>query len=125
MLTRPPCLETILVREYRAAEHDLPHADLPAPFALTRAPTSLMGFHERVATRLKAFTILFRDESLMAPDPDAIAQTVIDAYNALPSKRKPQIRNDGSKEWTILSGIVLSKRTMPRSSMSRIAADSA
>ncbi|KAI9806348.1 MAG: hypothetical protein M1825_006463 [Sarcosagium campestre] len=44
----------------------------------------------------------------MEPDADAIARVVIDKYNEMPPKRKPQAR-PGGKEWTILSGIVLSR----------------
>ncbi|KAI9720832.1 MAG: hypothetical protein M1812_002671 [Candelaria pacifica] len=44
----------------------------------------------------------------MSPSPDTIVQTVLDTFNALPSKRKPRRRDDGSFEWVPLSGIVLS-----------------
>lgn len=37
---------------------------------------------------------------------DAIAQLVLDQYDKLPLKRKPQRRSASTVEWTILSGIV-------------------
>ncbi|KAH4181365.1 hypothetical protein HBI82_130720 [Parastagonospora nodorum] len=40
---------------------------------------------------------------------DAIADCVLATFDQLPDKRKPRPRNDGSKEWVPLAGIVLSK----------------
>ncbi|KZF22175.1 hypothetical protein L228DRAFT_283349 [Xylona heveae TC161] len=40
---------------------------------------------------------------------DQIADTVLETFDALPAKRKPRQREDGSREWVPLSGIVLSK----------------
>lgn len=42
-------------------------------------------------------------------DPDAIADCVLSTFDGLPDKRKPRPRNDGSREWVPLSGIVLVK----------------
>ncbi|KAJ4330928.1 hypothetical protein N0V95_009977 [Ascochyta clinopodiicola] len=42
-------------------------------------------------------------------DADAIADCVLSTFAQLPEKRKPRPRNDGSREWVPLSGIVLSK----------------
>ena len=42
----------------------------------------------------------------MVPNPDAIAQAVINQYELLPSKRKPLIRPNGVHEWVPLAGIV-------------------
>ncbi|KAF2817621.1 uncharacterized protein BDZ99DRAFT_493398 [Mytilinidion resinicola] len=39
---------------------------------------------------------------------DAIAACVLAAFEALPAKRKPRPRGDGTREWVPLSGIVLS-----------------
>ena len=44
------------------------------------------------------------------PDPDAIADCVLDTFNALPQKFKPRTLADGRKEWSPLAGIVLSRR---------------
>jgi len=46
-------------------------------------------------------------------DPDEVANCVLSAFNALPAKRKPRKREDGSREWVPLSGIVLSRGTTP------------
>ncbi|KAK3078384.1 hypothetical protein LTS18_007641 [Coniosporium uncinatum] len=46
-------------------------------------------------------------------DPDEVAGCVLSAFNALPAKRKPRQREDGAREWVPLSGIVLSKGTIP------------
>jgi hypothetical protein len=40
---------------------------------------------------------------------DAIADCVLATFDQLPDKRKPRPRNDGSREWVPLAGIVLSK----------------
>jgi tRNA-specific adenosine deaminase 1 len=45
----------------------------------------------------------------MTADADAIADCVLATFDRLPDKRKPRPRNDGSKEWVPLAGIVLSK----------------
>ncbi|RMZ66531.1 hypothetical protein GMOD_00001873 [Pyrenophora seminiperda CCB06] len=45
----------------------------------------------------------------MTPDANAIAACVLEAFNRLPEKRKPRPRNDGSREWVPLAGIVLCK----------------
>ncbi|KAH7382223.1 hypothetical protein BKA66DRAFT_512303 [Pyrenochaeta sp. MPI-SDFR-AT-0127] len=45
----------------------------------------------------------------MPPDADAIADCVLSTFDRLPEKRKPRPRNDGSREWVPLAGIVLSK----------------
>ncbi|KAH8811444.1 adenosine deaminase/editase [Xylogone sp. PMI_703] len=37
---------------------------------------------------------------------DAIAQVVLEQFDKLPAKRKPQVRGDGVREWVPLSGIV-------------------
>jgi hypothetical protein len=42
-------------------------------------------------------------------DGDAIADCVLAAFDQLPEKRKPRRRNDGSREWVPLAGIVFSK----------------
>ena len=46
-----------------------------------------------------------------APNPDAIADCVLNTFNALPQKFKPRTLADGRKEWSPLAGIVLSRRT--------------
>jgi len=38
---------------------------------------------------------------------DEIAKCVLDAFDSLPTKRRPLQRSDGFKEWVPLSGIVL------------------
>ncbi|XPT04200.1 tRNA(Ala)(adenine(37)) deaminase [Ascochyta lentis] len=45
----------------------------------------------------------------MTPDADAIADCVLSTFDQLPDKRKPRPRNDHSREWVPLSGLVLSK----------------
>jgi len=45
------------------------------------------------------------------PHPDAIADCVLNTFNALPQKFKPRILADGRREWSPLAGIVLSRRT--------------
>lgn len=45
------------------------------------------------------------------PHPDAIADCVLNTFNALPQKFKPRTLADGRKEWSPLAGIVLSRRT--------------
>ena len=42
---------------------------------------------------------------------DAIADCVLNTFNALPQKFKPRTLADGRKEWSPLAGIVLSRRT--------------
>lgn len=42
----------------------------------------------------------------MKLEADAIASTVLKQFAALTPKRKPQARNNGSREWVPLSGIV-------------------
>lgn len=37
---------------------------------------------------------------------DEIADVVLKQYDALPAKRKPQVRAPGEQEWVPLSGIV-------------------
>ncbi|ORY02259.1 adenosine deaminase/editase [Clohesyomyces aquaticus] len=49
----------------------------------------------------------------MVADADAIAGCVLSAFDCLPDKRKPRPRNDGTREWVPLSGIVLAKGTFP------------
>ncbi|KAM0719829.1 hypothetical protein Q7P37_003964 [Cladosporium fusiforme] len=44
------------------------------------------------------------------PDPDAIADCVLNTFNALPKKFKPRTLADGRREWSPLAGIVLSRR---------------
>jgi hypothetical protein len=45
----------------------------------------------------------------MAVDANAVADCVLAAFDQLEDKRKPRPRNDGSREWVPLAGIVLSK----------------
>ncbi|KAI7497468.1 hypothetical protein KC367_g5838 [Hortaea werneckii] len=45
----------------------------------------------------------------MPPHPDAIAECVLSAFHALPTKCKPRRIGDGRREWVPLAGIVLSK----------------
>ncbi|KAE8874291.1 hypothetical protein PTNB73_00923 [Pyrenophora teres f. teres] len=45
----------------------------------------------------------------MMPDANAIADCVLEAFDRLPEKRKPRSRNDGSREWVPLAGIVACK----------------
>jgi hypothetical protein len=45
----------------------------------------------------------------MTPDPDAVADCVLQAFEELPEKRKPRPRSDGLREWVPLAGIVLSR----------------
>jgi len=47
----------------------------------------------------------------MSASPDEIADCVLSAFDALPAKRKPREREDGTREWIPLSGIVLQKGT--------------
>lgn len=49
----------------------------------------------------------------MTPDADAVAECVLSTFEQLPDKRKPRPRNDGSREWVPLSGIVMSKGRRP------------
>jgi tRNA-specific adenosine deaminase 1 len=42
-------------------------------------------------------------------DPDAIAGCVLDTFDNLPPKRKPQQRSDNVREWVPLSGIVVER----------------
>jgi hypothetical protein len=58
----------------------------------------------------------------MALDADAIADCVLATFHQLPDKRKPRPRNDGSREWVPLSGIVLSKGNHPHRPQSRFVA---
>lgn len=44
------------------------------------------------------------------PQPNAIADCVLDAFHALPPKFKPRKLADGRREWVPLAGIVLSRR---------------
>lgn len=37
---------------------------------------------------------------------DAVATTVLEEFDRLSAKRKPQIRDNGTREWVPLSGIV-------------------
>jgi hypothetical protein len=43
------------------------------------------------------------------PDADAIAHCVLSTFEALPERRKPRARGDGSREWVPLAGICLAK----------------
>jgi len=45
----------------------------------------------------------------MTPDANAIADCVLEAFDRLPEKRKPRPRNDASREWVPLAGIVMCK----------------
>jgi hypothetical protein len=47
--------------------------------------------------------------STMLIDANDIADCVLATFDQLPEKRKPRPRNDGSKEWVPLAGILLSK----------------
>jgi tRNA-specific adenosine deaminase 1 len=58
----------------------------------------------------------------MAPDADAIADCVLKTFQALPDKRKPRPRNDGSREWVPLAGIVLSQGNRPHASATDLSA---
>jgi hypothetical protein len=58
----------------------------------------------------------------MTPDADAIAACVLEAFEQLPDKRKPRPRNDGSREWVPLSGIVLAKGDHPTHFQTRLVA---
>lgn len=42
----------------------------------------------------------------MTSEADAIASVVLREFNRLPAKRKPQARENGTREWVPLSGIV-------------------
>ena len=44
------------------------------------------------------------------PHTDAIADCVLQTFNALPAKFKPRKLADGRREWVPLAGIVLSGR---------------
>jgi hypothetical protein len=48
---------------------------------------------------------------------DEIATVVLEAFDALPKKRKPQARKDGVREWVPLSGIV-AQGSAPRARIS-------
>ncbi|KAF8458346.1 hypothetical protein BGX38DRAFT_1085274 [Terfezia claveryi] len=41
------------------------------------------------------------------PSPDLIASTILSAFHSLPTRSKPRIRPDGSREWATLAGIAL------------------
>ncbi|CAK3957622.1 related to tRNA-specific adenosine deaminase 1 [Lecanosticta acicola] len=43
------------------------------------------------------------------PDPDSIADCVLETFDALPQKYKPRLLADGRREWVPLAGIVLSR----------------
>ncbi|KXH45529.1 adenosine-deaminase [Colletotrichum simmondsii] len=45
----------------------------------------------------------------MAADPDEIADVVLGQFKKLPTKRRPQVRDNGLHEWVPLSGIVAEK----------------
>lgn len=45
---------------------------------------------------------------LMTAAPDAVASCVLDEFDRLPAKRKPQPRGNGTREWVPMSGIVAS-----------------
>jgi hypothetical protein len=45
----------------------------------------------------------------MAQLGDAVASTVLSAFEALPDRCKPRHRADGTREWVVLSGIVVSQ----------------
>jgi hypothetical protein len=45
----------------------------------------------------------------MAVDANAVADCVLASFDQLEDKRKPRPRNDGTREWVPLAGIVLSK----------------
>ncbi|KAJ4304844.1 hypothetical protein N0V90_000372 [Kalmusia sp. IMI 367209] len=49
----------------------------------------------------------------MTPDPEAIANCVLETFDQLPDKRKPRPRTDGAREWVPLAGIVLVDKGMP------------
>lgn len=49
----------------------------------------------------------------MTPDANAIADCVLEAFDQLPEKRKPRSRNDASREWVPLAGIVMCKGNYP------------
>jgi len=44
---------------------------------------------------------------------DQVADLVLNTFDALPAKRKPRLREDGTREWVPLAGIVLSRGTEP------------
>jgi tRNA-specific adenosine deaminase 1 len=45
---------------------------------------------------------------------DQVADLVLNTFDALPAKRKPRpTREDGTREWVPLAGIVLSRGTEP------------
>lgn len=58
----------------------------------------------------------------MTPTADAVAHCVLAAFEKLPDKRKPRPRNDGSREWVPLSGIVLSRGTYSTNGRTRLVA---
>lgn len=41
---------------------------------------------------------------------DEIARVVLEQFDRLPKKQKPQFRSNGSQEWVPLSGVVIKKR---------------
>ncbi|RMY52489.1 hypothetical protein D0863_14247 [Hortaea werneckii] len=51
----------------------------------------------------------------MPPHADAVADCVLSAFHALPTKCKPRRLGDGRREWVPLAGIVLSKEPTPKS----------
>lgn len=55
------------------------------------------------------FDVKMETEEL--PDPDAIADAVLEAFDKLPPKCKPRPRSPGSREWIPLAGIVVAKGT--------------
>lgn len=40
---------------------------------------------------------------------DAVAQVVVDTFDALPKVGKPIVRSNGFPEWTVLAGIAVQK----------------
>jgi len=75
--------------------------------------------HELVALKrgdqmhASEFKLRFRTfdqkSTIMTPDANAIADCVLEAFDRLPEKRKPRSRNDASREWVPLAGIVMCK----------------
>ena len=49
----------------------------------------------------------------MTPDANSIADCVLETFDRLPEKRKPRSRNDASREWVPLAGIVMCKGNCP------------
>lgn len=81
---------------------------------LLQIPQRELNYHELIDTARKVRSDRLSDVLFASMDVngDEIASVVLDSFHRLPKKRKPQIRGDGSQEWTPLSGIVVQGKSL-------------